>query len=70
MNNCICGTCGTNKSNNENAYCINDHDNWIEAEDFGNPELDVYIENACNNLSIDRETLREAVIAGTSLMML
>lgn len=39
----ICLTCGTREENPENGYCVNGHDNWVEARDEEeNPHL--YIE--------------------------
>lgn len=31
--NAICLDCGTSSENPENGFCINGHDNWLEAED-------------------------------------
>lgn len=31
--NAICLTCGTTKEDNITAFCINNHDNWLEEND-------------------------------------
>ncbi len=31
--NAVCLKCGSTKENPETAFCINDHDDWLEAND-------------------------------------
>lgn len=54
----ICGLCGGSEAD-DNALCVNDgHDYWIELEDFDNPELQSYIDEACERLSMSREEMK------------
>ena len=49
---CICITCGTSKTNGENGYCKNGHDNWLEEDDH----VALYLE-ASKNLKISVKEL-------------
>lgn len=54
----ICGACGTKKSDPETGYCINNHDYWVELQDFDNPDLVDYIKIACRNLGLSEKQLK------------
>jgi hypothetical protein len=56
----ICGTCGTKETDQDNGYCINGHDNWVELRDF---EHNIeHVRSACQNLGITMDDLVNRLI--------
>ena len=58
----ICGECGTTNEDGKYGFCENGHDNWIEKNDFNNPELTDWLQNMAGNLNISIEELQRRVI--------
>ena len=62
MNGGICGQCGSIETNPDNALCNNcGADFWVQPQDFDNPELKEYVEEAANNLNVSVEKLHDMV---------
>lgn len=54
----MCGRCGSTETDPKTSMCANcQADQFVNIEDFDNPELDCYVEEACNNLKISRNQL-------------
>lgn len=58
----ICATCGSTEENKETAYCVNDHDNWLEYADFGDPDLKEHCEAAMRNLGLTEQQLKSRLL--------
>lgn len=53
----ICATCGTTDSNQENGFCINGHDDWLERRDFSISEHNQVIKRAMKTTGLSLEEL-------------
>ena len=56
-----CGTCGS-KETDDNGFCKNGHDDWVEGRDFFNPQLREHIRRACKNLNVTEDELLTHII--------
>lgn len=63
----ICGICGVNTSNEVTGYCSNNHDYWIEGNEFGTPELLPYVNEACKKLGATKNEIINAILSGSEL---
>lgn len=54
--NAVCATCGTTDEDNENGFCKNGHDDWLELIDDAN----LFI-RASENLNVSVKALKESI---------
>ncbi len=57
----ICATCGTANTNPRNGFCMNDHDDWLEAADFFIKEHEEVVERAMKTTGYSREELKALI---------
>lgn len=66
----VCGICGTNTNDSEDAgfgRCANNHDFWVSISDFKNESLTFFVNEAITHLKVDKEVLRSAIVHELSI---